>query len=353
MKLVDFKIKYDHSAEYNELNSYENEFKNVENNLRYDDPKLKDTILDKSFTYANIAVLDMIDNFKNNFSSMFVKEHDMNAYTYYDKKNKKMMYDCFKLYDKNNNEVDYTDIFDEDTLKRTKNVVSVIYIMGKYFGENPKNKYEYDNLYDKYDCEMSSDYGIEMENYEKTRMFIADHKHEEDNTFGFPSTFNSVPGGRRDSSNPLSTFFNEAHEELILGNKGIEFFDNSSITGYQLNENGALFIFCNVNRDATVNNIDENIVHSGFKPFSLTVYKNHEEFLKLEKELSKDLLKEYKKENSFKVLIPREQGKFDSVESSFRNVSFDDETLFGIPGRLNCYKKGSIIYEGLYLIKNL
>ena len=30
---------------------------------------------------------------------------------------------------------------------------------------------------------------------------------------------------------------------------------------------------------------------------------------------------------------------------SFEEISFNKETLFGIPGRLDCYKKGSIIYN--------
>ena len=317
MILKNILIKYNYSSEYNLQTPYKIE----EGHICYDDPLLKDTILDRTFKYANNTVLGMIEKFKNNFSSMFIKEHDYNGYTYYDKKNNKMMCDHFKLYDKNKKEVDYTDIFDEDILSKTKSVVSVIY---KKINAN-RNCDEFD-------------------------IYIADHKHEEDNTFGFPSVFNSVPGGRRDSSNPLSTFFSESYEELILGDKGIDFFDNACIKAYQLNENGALFIFCEVSPNATVNNVNDNIGQSGFKPFGLTVYKNHEEFLKKEKELTKDQLKQYKKENSYKVLIPREQGQFDSVSSSFEKINFDSDTLFGIPGRLDCYKKGSIVYNGIELL---
>ena len=234
---VNIKVKYLHSSEFNELVSYDKEFEEVnkkEKQLRYDDSLLKNTILDKSHKMANTAVLDMIDKFRNTFFSMFLKEHDFNAYTYYDNNSKKMMYDSFSLYS-NDKKVEYKDIFDENILKDTKSVVSVLY---------KKND---------------------------GKVFIADHKHEEDSTFGYPSVFNSVPGGRRDSNNPLSTFFSEAYEELRLGNKGINFFDNSVIKGYQLNEHGALFVFCEVQENAELNNVNEDSSF-GFKPYQFTSF---------------------------------------------------------------------------------
>jgi hypothetical protein len=319
---LNIKIKYNHSAEYKNYTSYDEEYENInkkEKHIRCDDMEtLKNTVLDPESTYANKPVLYMMLAFKD----MFIKEHTFNGYTYFDKIANKMMYDSFDLLDdtKDDNKYDSKDdnnkddtkkvtfkyIFDEKVLKETKSIVCVIY------------KKEDDSI------------------------FIADHRHDEDETFGFPSVFHSVPGGRRDSENPLSTFFQEIHEELILGDAGIPFFDDATITGYQLNEVGALFIFCEVMSAAKVSNYTDTVEHTGFKPFSLTVYRNHQEFLTI----PKDDIKEYKNKNAFKVLIPRQQGKFDSVGSWFRQVSFN-ETLFGIPGRFDCYKKGSIVYNGL------
>lgn len=319
-KPLDIEIKYKSSGQYDEVHTYSEVFEKEnkrELHLAYNDPLLKETVLDKSYKNSNIAILDMIDTFENLFNCLFLKENNNNGYCYYDKKNHTMMIDSFLLFSKDMKSLTYTDIFDDDVLKKTKSVVSVIY----------------KKLNDK--------------------IFIADHRHEEDNTFGYPSIFNSVPGGRRDSVNPLTTFFSEAYEELKLGDKGIDFFHLSKLKGYQLNEFGTLFIFCEVNSNACVYNESDTIGTCGFKPFTLTVYKNPDEAIQKEKELSKDEFKKYKKDNSYKVLIPREQGKFDSVEAYFKEISFENDTLFGIPGRFDCYKKGSIIYTGLEYIINL
>jgi len=317
---LNVKVIYDHSAEFTSFNAYDDvlhEMNKKEPTVSMKDTSsLMNTVLDASFKYANQAVLSMIDQCKREFNNMLVGEHNENGYVYYAKN--KLMYDSFVLFDEKKNVMDFNDVFDENTLKNTKNVVSVIYKKDK-----------------------------------EGNVYIADHYHVEDDTFGFPSKFHSVPGGRRDSINPLTTFFSEAYEELRLGACGIDFFDKSTLKGYQMNSRGVLFVFCEVSPDAMVNQQTDDVKSYGFQPFSLTVYKNHEEFLDKKKTLNDQELKAYKKANSFKVLIPRQIGLFDSVNASFEKVSFNAKTLFGIDGRLDCYKKGSIVYDGLQLILTL
>lgn len=261
--------------------------------LRYDDIKLKGSVLDPNMKHCNTTVVSMIDRFEKYAERTFIPEFDFNGYI--EEGNRVNVYDLVH----NGVVYEYKHIFSEEELSEIRSVVCVIY-----------------KIVD----------GV---------LYIADHLHEEDDTFGYPSSFHSVPGGRRDTKNPFQTFFTEAYEELLLDNK--EFFQGSVIRGYEIGPKGVLYIFCEVASNREVNTCKETRLSVGFHPFTLKVFVDDPPVT--DSASSKDHI--------YKVLIPRQTGMFDAVSAKFCKVNFNGDTLFGIDGRYGCYKKGSIIYEGL------
>lgn len=318
MELLNLKIKYECSHEHNTYSTYEQELAAVKEPIvAVTDPRLKGTVLDPTFrswdeniNYVSKQLTSMLARFKG----VFIKETNETGYCYFDKYSRKIMFDSYAIQNEKGEVLGYQEIFNPDVLDATRNVICVIY---KRHGD---------------------------------KVYITDHRHEEDDTFGYPQMFHSVPGGRRDSDNPLATFFAEAYEELLLGDRGQDFFHNAVLKGYSLNDRGGLYIFCEVQHDAPLANATDITGHAGFKPFTVTVYKNPVEAQEKALKLDKDEFKKYKQENAYKVLFPREQGLFDSTGAWFREISFDKDTLFGIKGRFDCYKKGSPVYNGLELI---